>query len=95
MTARPRVLVTGADQHQGLAVIRGLGLAGIPVVACGPCRWSLGFHSRYTVERAPRQHIPHRRRQQRLSRGRNRPGLFPWSAEGLSRASPSQPELLA
>jgi len=45
-------LVTGADQHQGLAVIRGLGLAGIPVIACGASRWSMGFHSRYAVERA-------------------------------------------
>lgn len=48
---RAKVLVTGADQHQGLAVIRGLGLAGIPVVACGASRRSLGFYSRYAVER--------------------------------------------
>ena len=46
------VLVTGADQHQGLAVIRGLGEAGIPVVACGASRWSLGFHSRYATHHA-------------------------------------------
>jgi predicted ATP-grasp superfamily ATP-dependent carboligase len=50
MTARPKVLVTGAQEHQGLAVIRGLGLAGFPVVACGPSRHSLGFYSRYAAE---------------------------------------------
>src|SRR2546427_777329 len=33
-----------------LAVIRGLGLAGIPVVACGARRSSIGFYSRYAVE---------------------------------------------
>lgn len=37
----PKVLVTGAETHQGLAVIRGL--AGVPVVACGAHRRSLGF----------------------------------------------------
>lgn len=47
-----KVLVTGADQHQGLAVIRGLGLAGIPVVACGASKRSLGFYSRFAVARA-------------------------------------------
>ena len=52
MSAPPKVLVTGADQHQGLAVIRGLGLAGIPVIACGASPWSMGFHSRFAVERA-------------------------------------------
>ncbi|HET9708970.1 MAG TPA: metallophosphoesterase family protein [Gemmatimonadales bacterium] len=55
------VLVTGADQHQGLAVIRGLGEAGIPVVACGASRWSLGFHSRYATQHArytPALHDP-------------------------------------
>ena len=46
------VLVTGADQHQGLAVIRGLGEAGIPVVACGASRWSMGFQSRYATHHA-------------------------------------------
>ena len=45
-----RVLVTGADQHQGLAVIRGLGKAGIPVIAAGDDPRSLGFASRYTTE---------------------------------------------
>lgn len=50
MAAETRVLVTGADQHQGLAVIRGLGLAGIPVIACGPKDGSLGFRSRYATE---------------------------------------------
>ena len=46
------VLVTGADQHQGLAVVRGLGQAGIPVLACGSSRMSLGFYSRYATARA-------------------------------------------
>ena len=52
MTALPTVLVTGADQHQGLAVIRGLGIAGIPVVACGAEPHSIGFYSRFTVAKA-------------------------------------------
>jgi predicted ATP-grasp superfamily ATP-dependent carboligase len=52
VTPLPAVLVTGADQHQGLAVIRGLGLAGIPVVACGAEPRSIGFHSRFAVARA-------------------------------------------
>jgi predicted ATP-grasp superfamily ATP-dependent carboligase len=47
MTEPSTVLVTGADQHQGLAVIRGLGLAGIPVVAAGAERRSIGFASRF------------------------------------------------
>lgn len=51
MAGRPRVLVTGADQHQGLAVIRGLGLADIPVIACGAAKHSLGFYSRFAVNR--------------------------------------------
>lgn len=46
---RPAVLVTGAQEHQGLAVIRGLGMAGFPVVACGTSRHSIGFYSRYTT----------------------------------------------
>lgn len=49
MTAMGPVLVTGADQHQGLAVIRGLGQAGIPVIAAGTERRSLGFASRYAT----------------------------------------------
>lgn len=48
MTSIGRVLVTGADQHQGLAVIRGLGRAGIPVTAAGAHHRSLGFASRFT-----------------------------------------------
>lgn len=48
MTAPLRVLVTGADQHQGLAVIRGLGMAGDFVIAAGSERDSLGFASRHT-----------------------------------------------
>lgn len=50
-------LVTGADQHQGLAVIRGLGKAGIPVVATSHVSRCLGFKSRYPfakeIYRAP------------------------------------------
>ena len=44
-------LVTGAEEHQGLAVIRGLGMAGVPVVACGSTRGSLGFWSRFATAR--------------------------------------------
>lgn len=47
------VIVTGAEEHQGLAVIRGLGLRGVPVVACGSKRRSLGFYSRF----ARRRHV--------------------------------------
>src|SRR5256886_5191832 len=50
MKAWPKVLVLGADQHQGLAVIRGLGMAGIPVGACGTSPRSIGFYSRYATE---------------------------------------------
>jgi predicted ATP-grasp superfamily ATP-dependent carboligase len=46
-----KVLVTGAEEHQGLAVIRGLGLKGVPVVACGASPRSLGFYSRFATER--------------------------------------------
>lgn len=45
----PTVLVTGADQHQGLAVIRALGMKGIAVIACGAGVHSLGCHSRYAA----------------------------------------------
>lgn len=48
--ARLRVLVTGAEEHQGLAVIRGLGQAGAYVVAAGSRRCSLGFASRYAAD---------------------------------------------
>ena len=51
MTERMKVLVTGADQHQGLAVVRGLGLAGYHVIAGGPRTDSLAFYSRYAAER--------------------------------------------
>ena len=51
MTSIGPVLVTGADQHQGLAVIRGLGQAGIPVIAAGNSPASLGFASRYVRDR--------------------------------------------
>ncbi len=47
-----RVLVTGADQHQGLAVIRGLGQAGIPVVAASPVRRAIGHASRHAAIKA-------------------------------------------
>jgi predicted ATP-grasp superfamily ATP-dependent carboligase len=40
-------LVTGAEEHQGLAVIRGLGRAGWNVIACGARRHSIGFASRF------------------------------------------------
>jgi predicted ATP-grasp superfamily ATP-dependent carboligase len=43
------VLVTGADQRQGLAVIRSLGRRGVSVVAAGPDPNSLGFSSRYAA----------------------------------------------
>jgi predicted ATP-grasp superfamily ATP-dependent carboligase len=49
-------LVTGADQHQGLAVIRGLGLAGVDVIAAGSHPRSIGFYSRYVVERVVYRH---------------------------------------
>lgn len=45
-----KVIVTGAEEHQGLAVIRGLGLRGVTVVACGSRRRSLGFRSRFASE---------------------------------------------
>lgn len=47
MTTIGPVLVTGADQHQGLAVIRGVGRAGIEVIAAGSTGRSLGSASRY------------------------------------------------
>src|SRR3990172_874092 len=42
------VLVTGADQRQGLAVIRALGSKGLKIFAAGLEPNSLGFFSRYT-----------------------------------------------
>ncbi|MDW7710944.1 MAG: hypothetical protein SCH98_10745 [Deferrisomatales bacterium] len=45
------VLVTGADQRQGLALIRALGTGGERVFAAGPHRRSIGFHSRYAAGR--------------------------------------------
>jgi predicted ATP-grasp superfamily ATP-dependent carboligase len=51
MTERMKVLVTNAENNQGLAVIRGLGLAGVPVVACGTTRRGLGFYSKYATEK--------------------------------------------
>jgi predicted ATP-grasp superfamily ATP-dependent carboligase len=44
---KTNVLVTGADQHQGLAVIRGLGMKGVHVVAASAKRHNIGFYSRY------------------------------------------------
>ncbi|MFI5235120.1 MAG: ATP-grasp domain-containing protein [Gemmatimonadales bacterium] len=52
MTDHRPILVTGADQHQGLAVIRGLGRAGIPVIAAGASGRSIGFYSRHVIRRA-------------------------------------------
>jgi predicted ATP-grasp superfamily ATP-dependent carboligase len=46
-----KVLVTGADQRQGLAVIRALGLQGAAVIACGAEPRSLGCYSRYSIHR--------------------------------------------
>src|SRR5690349_13859311 len=57
--SRVRVMVVGAEAHQGLAVIRGLGAAGADVIAAGPDRRSLGFYSRYVVERV-QYRSPHR-----------------------------------
>ncbi len=42
------VLVTGADQRQGLAVIRALGCKGLRIFAAGLESNSIGFFSRYT-----------------------------------------------
>lgn len=47
------VLVTGADQRQGLAVIRALGRRGISVVAAAPVDRCIGFASRYAAVRWP------------------------------------------
>lgn len=56
-----KVLVTGAEEHQGLSVIRGLGQAGVEVVAAAGRRHSLGFASRYASEchcyRSPRHDV--------------------------------------
>ncbi|HEX7938379.1 MAG TPA: ATP-grasp domain-containing protein [Gemmatimonadaceae bacterium] len=49
--SRVRVMVIGAEAHQGLAVIRGLGAAGADVIAAGAERRSLAFYSRYVMER--------------------------------------------
>lgn len=46
-----KVLVTGVDQHQGLAVMRGLGLAGIKVVAGSAEKSNIGFASRFACTR--------------------------------------------
>ena len=45
------VLVTGADQRQGLAVVRALGERGISVLAAGLQPDSLAFYSRFTAGR--------------------------------------------
>ena len=44
-------LVTGADQRQGLAVMRALGWKGVSVCAAGAEANSLGFYSRYAMAR--------------------------------------------
>jgi predicted ATP-grasp superfamily ATP-dependent carboligase len=49
MNKKVDVLITGADQRQGLAVIRSLGRRGVSVVAAGPDPNSLGFSSRYAA----------------------------------------------
>ncbi|HEV8265455.1 MAG TPA: ATP-grasp domain-containing protein [Gemmatimonadales bacterium] len=48
---RQGVIVTGAEEHQGLAVVRGLGMRGVPVVACGSQPRSLAFYSRFATAR--------------------------------------------
>jgi predicted ATP-grasp superfamily ATP-dependent carboligase len=52
MTGSLTALVTGAEGHQGLAVIRGLGLARVRVVAAGAHPHSLGFYSRFATHTA-------------------------------------------
>lgn len=54
-----RVLVTGAEERQGLAVIRGLGRAGAHVIAAGIGDRGLGHRSRYAKVRASYP-APHR-----------------------------------
>jgi predicted ATP-grasp superfamily ATP-dependent carboligase len=44
-----RALVTGADEHQGLAVIRGIGMGGVEVIAAGIKPGCLGQRSRYAT----------------------------------------------
>jgi predicted ATP-grasp superfamily ATP-dependent carboligase len=51
VTEHMKVLVTNAENNQGLAVIRGLGVAGVPVVACGATKRALGFYSKYASEK--------------------------------------------
>ena len=46
-----RVLVTGAETPEGLAVIRALGCSGVEVVAAGDRVLSMGFASRHPVAR--------------------------------------------
>ncbi|MEZ4417533.1 MAG: ATP-grasp domain-containing protein [Gemmatimonadota bacterium] len=45
----PPVLVAGAESRPGLLVVRGLGRAGIPVIAAGSGGRPLGFASRYAT----------------------------------------------
>ncbi|HTO73775.1 MAG TPA: ATP-grasp domain-containing protein [Gemmatimonadales bacterium] len=80
MAADVRVLVTGADQHQGLAIIRGLGKAGIPVIACGSRTRSIGFRSRFATEHytytSPRQNKADFIRDILAIMDRTKPGLL-------------------
>lgn len=48
----PPAIVLGVDGSIGLTVVRELGAHGVPVIAAGRSRWSIGGHSRYA-----RQHI--------------------------------------
>ncbi|MGV7120276.1 carboxylate--amine ligase [Sphingopyxis sp. 550A] len=48
----PPAIVLGVDSSIGLTVVRELGAHGVPVIAAGRSRWSIGGHSRYA-----RQHI--------------------------------------
>ena len=51
MTTPLTALVAGAEGRSGLAVIRGLGRAGVRVIACGESPRSLGFYSRFVTDR--------------------------------------------
>lgn len=46
------VLVTGAETHQGIIVIRSLGRRGVKMLVTGDCSHSIGFYSRYISGRA-------------------------------------------
>lgn len=43
----PPAIVLGVDSSIGLTVVRELGAHGVPVIAAGSSRWSIGGHSRF------------------------------------------------